>query len=158
MVHKLFFLVTTRIFIIFIFLFSSCKAPEWPSLNYIKKFKYEEVKGNLIEIPDDSENCKIKDRFPMYPGGLNGINKMIRDNTVYPEEARKNHIKGTVMVSYIVETNGYIGEIEIKKGVNPLLDNEAIRIIKCMKRWIPGICNGELVKVRYLQPLKFSLK
>jgi TonB family protein len=94
----------------------------------------------------------------MYPDGLDGIQTHISKNLEYPEEAMTNHISGIVIVSYVVGKEGYIDEIKIKQSVNPLLDSEAIRVIKCMKRWIPGVCEGEFARVQYNQPFKFSIK
>lgn len=133
-------------------------TPFWPTKEFINKNHYKEVKGNLSEQTMDSSECKHKDRFPMYPGGLDGINAHIGKNTQYPEMAMNNHIVGIVIVSYVVGKDGYLNEIKINKSVHPLLDNEAIRVIKCMKRWIPGICEGEFVSVQYVQPFKFSIK
>jgi TonB family protein len=138
--------------------FTGCKTANWPATDFIKKYHYQEVIGVLSENKEDSSGCKHKDRFPMYPYGLEGVNAHIRDNTTYPAKAKENHIAGTVLVSYIVGKEGYVEEVKVVHSIDPLLDEEAIRVIKCMKRWIPGLCDGEVARVEYKQPFKFSLK
>lgn len=133
-------------------------TPLWPTNEFIQKNNYQEVKETLSVQSVDTSVCKHKVRFPMYPGGLDGIQAHIRKNLEYPVEAMNYHISGKVIVSYVVGKKGYIDEIKIKQSVNPVLDREAERVIKCMKRWIPGICDGEFVRVQYNQPIKFSIK
>ena len=66
--------------------------------------------------------------------------------------------KGIVVAGFVVEKNGEIKDIEIIQSVHPILDNEVIRVILKMDRWIPGYKNGEPVRVQYYIPYTFRLK
>jgi|WetSurMetagenome_2_1015567.scaffolds.fasta_scaffold1058480_1 TonB family protein len=141
-----------------ILLLSECKAPEWPTSKYITKYNYEEVNGDFCSNPQELENCGTNLQLAKYPNGLAGIYSLVRENITYPKEALNNNITGTVLLSYVVEPDGNVDEIKVIKGINPLLDKEAVRVIQCMGRWIPGICNGEFIRVQYRLPIKFSIK
>jgi len=148
-----------RIFLFFIVLFlTSCKVSEWPSENFSKKYNYEEIKGDLSAPIKKLDSCKGIVNYPKYPNGINGIYDHIKKFTNYPNKAIHNNIEGTVILSYVVEKDGYLGDIQIIKSVHPLLDQEAIRIIKCMKRWIPGSCDGNVSRFQFIQPFKFRVK
>jgi TonB family protein len=134
------------------------QGAEWPSKRFIKKHKYQEVQGEptlAIQIQGD---CSQIEKYPMYPSGLNGVYGHIRKNTIYPREAIDQSITGRVILSFVIGYDGYVQDINIIQSVHPLLDNEAIRVVKCMDRWISGVCNGQFVKVQYNLPFKFSIK
>ena len=96
-------------------------------------------------------------RWAMYPEGKQGINNLISNNLVYPKKAIKKKIEGLVTVKYIVQIDGTITDIEVIRKIHPLLDNEAVRIIKLMDKWIPAIQRGKPVKTAYNQEFNFKL-
>ena len=77
---------------------------------------------------------------------------------IYPEEAEEKGIEGKVFVTFIVEPDGNIDEVKVASSVHKLLDNEAVRVIKSMPKWIPGKQNGEPVRVKYTAPISFRLE
>ena len=91
---------------------------------------------------------------PKFPGD---INKYLNDNLNYPEDAKNKNQQGTVYVSFVVEKDGSISTIKILRGVAPSLDNEAIRFVSAMPKWIPGMQNGHAVRVQYNVPIRFVL-
>ena len=93
----------------------------------------------------------------MYPGGINGIEKMVSKNIRYPEEARRLGISGKVILSYIIDKDGYVGQVNVIQSPDSILDNEAIRVVRHMQRWIPGYKNGKPVRVKYKLPIVFRL-
>ncbi len=93
----------------------------------------------------------------MYPGGINGIEKMVSKNVKYPEEARRLRISGKVILSYIIDKDGYVRQVNVIQSADSILDNEAIRVVRLMQRWIPGYKNGKPVQVRYKIPIVFRL-
>jgi len=139
-------------------LIASCKAPSWPTEKFIKKYHYEEIKGDQSSQLKISDSCRFTARYPMYPDGLKGIRDHMMEHTQYPNEALNKNIKGVVLLSYVIEIDGSVDEVQILESVNPLLDNEAITVIKSMKRWIPGICDGKISRFEYRQPFNFSIK
>lgn len=96
------------------------------------------------------------DRFPMYPGGEEGIADHIRNTLIYPEEAEQQGLTGTVVVAYLIEKDGTIGSTRILKSVHPLLDEEAVRVIKSMDTWKPLIKEGKPNKVMFQQAITFK--
>ena len=83
--------------------------------------------------------------MPSFPGGQTALMSWLSANFYYPEEAVENGIRGRVIVSFIVEKDGSIADVEIEKSVHPLLDNESVRLVKRMPKWIPGTQNGSPV-------------
>lgn len=138
---------------IFLFFLTACTAGKWPTKKFIAKNNYKEVNYGLYS-PEDKEKI---DKYPMYPNGVTGVTNFIAKNTRYPQEAKVKGIYGKVIVKFIVEADGYIKVIEIVQSVEPILDNEAIRVIKLMDRWIPGYKNGKPVRVEFVQPFNFKL-
>ncbi|MBF1553729.1 MAG: energy transducer TonB, partial [Prevotella salivae] len=83
---------------------------------------------------NDMEYC-IVEMMPQYPGGLAAMLKYIRENIKYPEQAMKERIQGRVTVSFIIEKDGSISDVKAVRSVHPLLDKEAVRMVKSMPKW-----------------------
>ena len=95
--------------------------------------------------------------MPEFPGGMDKLLQFINDNMKYPTKAQTEGIQGRVVVQFIVDENGYIIEPNIVRSVEPSLDKEALRIIKMLPQWKPGILKGKAVKVKYTVPVTFKL-
>ena len=106
---------------------------------------------------NDMEYC-IVEMMPQYPGGLAAMLKYIRENIKYPEQAMKERIQGRVTVSFIIEKDGSISDVRPILSVHPLLNKEAVRMVKSMPKWSPGKNNGKPVRVRFNLPVMFKLK
>ncbi len=98
------------------------------------------------------------EQMPQYPGGGDAMHHFIADNLVYPVKAREEGISGKVYVSFVVEVDGSITNVEIRRGQHELLNNEAIRLVKSMPNWKPGSIRGKLVRTRYTLPIVFRLE
>lgn len=92
-----------------------------------------------------------------FPGGTQALQRFISDNVKYPQEAIDSCEKGRVYISYVVEKDGSLTNIVIARGVSPLLDAEAIRVMKSMPKFIPGESNGKKVKTRCHLPITFVM-
>ena len=101
----------------------------------------------------------ISETMPEFPGGQYALFKFISKNLNYPKDAKKKGIQGKVMVQFIVEKDGTIGDIRIIRSVSPDLDKEAIRVfnLPTMPKWKPGTSDGVAVRVRYSVPIIFKL-
>ena len=120
-------------------------------------------KNVIKEEQNESESNKIfngddVDQQPSFPGGINAFNTFIVSNLKYPVVAQENGIQGRVVVKFIVEKDGSISNVEVDRSVDPSLDNEAMRVIKNMPKWIPGQINGKAVKVECSYPFVFRLQ
>jgi TonB family protein len=106
------------------------------------------------ENSSESDIFEIVEEMPKFQENLNSY---ISKNTRYPEEAKKQNIGGIVHVKFTIEKDGSISNIKIIKGVDPLLDEEVIRVIENMPKWKPGKHNGKAVRVNFTMPITFKL-
>lgn len=96
-------------------------------------------------------------QYPEFIGGDKARIQFLVDNIVYPRKARQKNISGMVYVTFFVDEEGTVQDVSILKGVHPLLDNEAIRVVSKMPSWIPGKIDGENARIQFNMPLKFTL-
>ena len=94
---------------------------------------------------------------PTYPGGMANFYKLISNNIKYPDAAKKNNIEGTVFVSFVVEKDGSLTDIQALKKLGHGTDEEAIRVMELSEKWTPGKVDGKAVRVQYSLPVKFKL-
>lgn len=115
-----------------------------------------EALGGDYEGIIEFENAKYP---PEYPGGNDGLMKFLSDNIKYPKSAEKNGIQGLVVLQFIVEKSGAISNVKVLKSVCKDLDNEAVRVVKQMKHFIPGYNEDHApVRVLYTLPVNFKLQ
>lgn len=100
----------------------------------------------------------MPDRNAEFPGGMVGLGQYITENLQYPADVKTKRISGNVRVSYIIDKDGSIIEAKIIESVDPDLDNEALRLIRSMPKWKPGVRNGKYVKMRTSTVIPFELK
>lgn len=93
-----------------------------------------------------------------FPGGAAAMMKWLSNNIRYPESAQQNGISGRVVVKFVVEKDGSIGNPTIVKGVDRDLDQEALRVVKRMPKWQPGKNNGQPVRSYFNLPVTFRLQ
>lgn len=109
-----------------------------------------------VEIDDPP--IFIADKMPEPPGGVIGLKKFIADHVKYPQIAKETGIEGKVYVRFCVSSSGNIERVSIARGIDPLLDNEAMRVVKILPKWKPGENGGRKVSVWYTVPIVFKLK
>lgn len=97
------------------------------------------------------------EHMPQFPGGDTALTGFFKRNIHYPDEAKKDGIQGKVYISFVVNSNGSIGDIKIIKEIGGGCGDEVVRVAKLMPRWAPGRQNGVTVNVRYNLPVKFQL-
>lgn len=110
------------------------------------------------EVEEEDEIFLIVEDPASFPGGDAALMKYLGKNVKYPQMAKENGIQGTVFVNFVVGKNGKIRDIKVIRGVNKLLDNEAIRVVKAMPAWKPGKQRGKPVSVSFNLPIRFTLK
>lgn len=114
----------------------------------------EEVPAPLAPEDDVYDMPEIEPRFP---GGDEAMAKWIQQNVSYPNEAMEMGEQGMVYVKFIVDKDGSVVNAEVRKGVSESLDNEALRVVKMMPKWIPGEQDGKKVRVSFTLPISFKL-
>lgn len=105
---------------------------------------------------DSTNNSKIFDNVDeeaSFPGGIAACMKYIADNFRYPNIQGDCSIQGKIVVSFIVNEDGNLNDIKVKKSVYSDLDKEAVRVVKSMPKWIPAKQNGKAVKSKYTLPV-----
>jgi len=103
---------------------------------------------------------KVVEKMPEFPGGMNALNQFIKENLRYPEEAVKKKIQGAVVVQFAVMKDGSVDKDKVTVYVpaHPLLDDEAVRVVKLLPKWKPGRLNGKEVNSYYIVPVTFTLQ
>lgn len=99
----------------------------------------------------------VAEKMPEFPGGQEALMKYLSMNVRYPTEAQKNRIGGRVIVQFVITEDGSITQEKIVRGVEASLDTEALRVVRQMPKWSPGMEKGEPVKVRYNIPIFFRM-
>ena len=112
---------------------------------------------NEIASTNQNQPFVIVEDMPEFPGGEQAIFSYISENVVYPEQAKADTIQGTVYLKFVVDKTGKVAQTEIIRGVHPLLDQEAIKVIENMPEWIPGKQSGKPVDVSMSIPIMFQL-
>ncbi|GJG43470.1 hypothetical protein PRLR5052_25080 [Prevotella lacticifex] len=97
------------------------------------------------------------EQMPSFPGGQWALMQYLANNIKYPVVAQENGIEGHVVVSFVVERDGSITDVQVVRSVDPSLDREALRVVRSMPKWIPGKQKGQAVRVKYNMPVSFRL-
>ncbi|MVN92650.1 energy transducer TonB [Mucilaginibacter aquatilis] len=107
---------------------------------------------------DDEPVYTTVEKLPRFPGDISGFIQYLKENLKYPEAAKKVKKEGRVNVTFIVEKDGSITDVHSVGRTEPLLVDEAVRVIKASPRWTAGSQDGKKVRVRYTVPVVFALK
>lgn len=105
-----------------------------------------------------SEGQVIPDSDPAFPGGTERLNAYLADNIQYPSVAADAGISGVVVVSFIIEKDGTISDVKCLRNIGGGCGDEAVRLVKTMPKWIPGVKDGKLVRCQFKLPITFALK
>ena len=129
------------------------------SADKFNKFKItsgEDINVKVKHAKNDSI-YQIVDQMPEFPGGTEALLKFVANNVKYPEKAKDEEISGRVFISFVIEKDGSVSNVELKRGIGGGCDDEAVRVVKAMPKWKPGIKDGKPVRVSYMMPINFKL-
>ena len=117
------------------------------------------VKAQNTDKDDDDEYACILyyEPFPEFPGGTDSLMTFLARNIHYPEKAVKARIEGRCFVEFVIDKDGSVVDPKVIKSLSPECDEEAIRAVKLMPKWKPGIHHDEPVRVKYTIPIMFKL-
>lgn len=137
-------------------------SPKWePAKNPEFRKPYQAQITVHFALPDKvlrDDAIVVVDEMPDYPGGDEALMRFIYDNIKYPEKAKADNIQGRVILRFVINKEGNVEDPTVLKGVHPLLDAEAIRVVSKLSGWQPGVNAGKPVSVYYTLPVTFSLK
>ena len=120
----------------------------------------EVVVENKEEKPKEvkEEIHTLVEQMPQFPGGDAALMKYLSSHINYPPMAAENNVQGKVILQFVVEKDGRVGEVKIARSVDKDLDKEAIRVVKSLPKFTPGRQNGYPVRVWYTLPVNFKLQ
>ena len=121
----------------------------------IEQMGSDEVDTNKAK--SEGEVLDVVEQMPAFPGESSGLMKWISQNIKYPRNAQENGIQGRVVCTFVVERDGSVSDVQVKRSVDPSLDKEAVRVLSMMPKWTPGMQDGKPVRVKYTIPVIFRL-
>ena len=127
------------------------------NISCISSEKQEEISEKQESRATEGEVFQVVEEMPEFPGGMAECMKWLGQNINYPAEAKEKGVQGRVIVQMVVEKDGTITNAKVVRGVDPLLDAEALRVVNQSPKWKPGMQKGEAVRVKYTLPIMFRL-
>lgn len=126
----------------------------------ITETKKEEV---IVEKKEEKKEEPEKiftsvEQNPEFPGGQAALLKYLNSHIQYPPQAAENGKEGKVVVQFVVEKDGHVGEVKVVRSVDKDLDREAVRVCKSLPKFTPGRQNGQPVRVWFTLPVTFKLQ
>ena len=100
----------------------------------------------------------VVEQMPHFPGGDKALMKYLATHIKYPALAKESGIQGRVFINFVVEPNGKIDHVKVLRGIGGGCDEEAVRVVEGMPRWVPGRQRGKPVRVSFNLPIKFTLE
>ena len=120
--------------------------------------KAKDQASQETEPQSDNKVYKSVEQMPRFPGGEVALMRYLQENIKYPPEAAKKDIEGRVVVQFIIEKTGEVGEVKVVRPISEELDAEAVRVVKTLPKFEPGRQDGEAVSVWYTLPISFKLQ
>ena len=127
-------------------------------LKVTQRVETEPVKAEAPKPEVENKVFDVVEQMPSFPGGQGALMSYLANNIKYPVVAQENGVQGRVVVSFVVERDGSITDVQVVRSVDPSLDREAQRVVRSMPKWIPGKQNGQAVRVKYNVPVSFRLQ
>ena len=129
----------------------------------VASMKTNQLETASVAVKDtltpDEPVFEVVEQMPEFPdGGMAGLMEYFKKNLRYPEEAKKAGTQGRVVVQFLINKNGAISDASVLRSVDRLLDAEAVRLVRSMPKWKPGMQKGKAVTVKYTVPVLFKLE
>ncbi|MBN8821659.1 MULTISPECIES: energy transducer TonB [unclassified Spirosoma] len=127
---------------------------------------YEEIydkgicqKGKARTIGKDTVQYSVPEQLPEFRGGMPALGQFLSQTLHYPPAAQRAKVQGRVFISFVINKEGEVEDVEVLKGIGFGTDEEAVRVVKASSgRWVPGAQRGQNIKVKYNLPINFSLQ
>ena len=115
-------------------------------------------KGNCYIASGNDTTWFPYEIMPEYPGGDEARNRFLAENIIYPFQAMNQGIEGNVYLSFVIDVDGSLVDIVLLQGVSPVIDDEALRVVRLMPKWKPGSQDGKPVRVLFRMPVYFKIQ
>lgn len=120
--------------------------------------KYIPLEVEPENAPVEDEIFATAEKMPEFPGGSSALFQYLNKNIKYPVVPQEQGIQGRVIIQFVVDKDGTITNPVVVRSIDPYLDKEALRVIKAMPKWNPGIQGVRPVRVKYTVPVTFRLQ
>lgn len=135
------------------------ETPVAASIQAVKAESETPVAADTVRVDKNTKDSKgfgcVAETFPEFPGGTEGLFKYLAENVKFPKSEQGKDVDARVITTFTVETDGSITGAKIAKGQGEAFDQEALRVINAMPKWVPGTRNGKAVSVKYTLPIRF---
>lgn len=129
-------------------------------VKYTTPINFRLGNGSKNEVADtsNSKNTQMRRDLPQFPGGFDKLNAYIKENIRYPRAAYDRGIRGKTVLEFWVDVDGSISDVHVVESATfKSLDDEAIRLVRSMPKWLPALQNGEPVKAKFRLPIGFGV-
>lgn len=117
------------------------------------------IKERAVEVEAKPDTpFVVVEQQPEFPGGVDALRTFLNKNLAYPRQAASAGVAGRVYISFVVNTDGSLTDVQVLKGIGFGCDEEATRVVQKMPRWRPGKQSGRAVRVKYNLPISFTLE
>lgn len=111
------------------------------------------------EVVEDDQPFLIAETMPSFQGGdLNTFRNWVQQNVKFPQIALENGIQGRVVLSFVIEKDGTLTNIEVLQAPDRSLSEEAVRVLETSPKWEPGMQSNKAVRVKYTLPVDFQIR
>lgn len=114
---------------------------------------------NYAQVQHESDTVIFIDveEPPTFPGGDSALVAYLKHNLHYPPAEKEKGIQGKVVVGFVIEKDGVVSNVEVKRGIGEECDAEAVRVVKEMPNWEPGKQSGIVVRMGMVLPISFKI-
>lgn len=114
--------------------------------------------GTSAPVEEEAKVYNVVEQMPSFPGGEAALLKYVGTHIKYPAIAQEQEISGVVVLRFVVQEDGTVGDVIVQKSLEKHCDEEAVRVVKTLPRFIPGKQQGKAVRVWYTLPVRFSIQ
>ena len=114
--------------------------------------------GTSAPVEEEAKVYNVVEQMPSFPGGEAALLKYVNTHIKYPAIAQEQEISGVVVLRFVVKEDGSVGEVIVQKSLEKHCDEEAVRVVKSLPRFIPGKQQGKAVRVWYTLPVRYVIQ
>lgn len=114
--------------------------------------------GTSAPVEEEAKVYNVVEQMPSFPGGEAALLKYVNTHIKYPAIAQEQEISGVVVLRFVVQEDGTVGDVIVQKSLEKHCDDEAVRVVKSLPRFIPGKQQGKAVRVWYTLPVRYTIQ
>ena len=122
-----------------------------------KPEEQEEELPEAVDMYDAPLDIRVVEDLPQFPGGAVALMKWLTKNLKYPSAAQQRKVQGRVVAQFVINTDGSISDLELVEKLSTECDREALRVLRMMPNWQPGVMNAKPCRTKVCIPIVFKL-